>query len=224
MTPHTTAPRHREFSSRRAQVQEQITQEFLEYTTTGALAQIQEILNAVNTLAQDGPANSDTLMNIGEAMMIASKLADEVTKSCAAEATAIDVNPRDAAKTIRISPNTLKKWIDKDDHTVELPDNPWWITTPEATPEATDVESLSATLPEEHPVESSEERPEVATPHIDADTPNTVNAEETVDNTPAHTPEQLPFDNHTPEALPETPNQPAPHDPTVHHNHTQNPS
>ena len=217
MTPHTTAPRHREFSSRRAQVQEQITQEFLEYTTTGALAQIQDILNAVNTLAQDGPANSDTLMNIGEAMMIASKLADEVTKSCAAEATAIDVNPRDAAKTIRISPNTLKKWIDKDDHTVELPDNPWWITTPNTTPEAADVEPLSATLSEER----SEERSEVATPTIDADTPNT---EETVVNTQAHTPEQLPFDNHTPEALPETPNQPAPHDPTVRHTPTQNPS
>lgn len=207
MTTHTTSPRHREFSSRRAQVQEQITQEFLEYTTTGALAQIQDILNAVNTLAQDGPANSETLMNIGEAMMIASKLADEVTKSCAAEATAIDVNPRDAAKTIRISPNTLKKWIDKDDHTVELPDNPWWITTPNTTPEAADVEPLSATLPEEH----SEERPEVATPTIDADTPNT---EKTVDNTPAH----------THEALPEMPNQPAPHDPTVRHTPTQNPS
>lgn len=141
MTEPTNPAQRHEFAARLKESQEQITGDFIDYIDAGAFTSAAHALDAARQRAADGPANSETLMQLAEASIAASRILEAAAKSLAAQAAATNQPVREAARRIKIGPSTLSKWMDGEESDVALPANTWWETlrpAPEDTPEGSD--------------------------------------------------------------------------------------
>lgn len=147
MTEPTNPAQRHEFAARLKESQEQITGDFIDYIDAGAFTSAAHALDAARQRAADGPADSETLMQLAEASIAASRILEAAAKSLAAQAAATNQPVREAARRIKIGPSTLSKWMDGEESDVALPANTWWSTVrpaPEETPEGTDDNSDTA--------------------------------------------------------------------------------
>lgn len=168
MTDPLNPSQRKEFSSRRAQLQEQVTRDFLDFISAGALDSAATALHAAQELATNGPADSETLQKLASALLAVTKLAEGTAKACAAEASTIDISIRDAARLIQVSPITLKRWMESEDSDDVIPENAWWVPTPAVTGEETAVDT-GENIPTGPAAQSAETS--VSTPVHDQNTP-----------------------------------------------------